>query len=31
MKELRLTGSDADITIQTFIPVEENGEQIIEH
>ena len=24
-----LTGSDADITIQTFIPVEENGEQII--
>lgn len=26
---LHLTGSDADITIQTFIPVEENGEQII--
>ncbi len=24
-----LTGSDADITIQTFIPVEENGEQLI--
>ena len=24
-----LTGSDADITIQTFIPVEENGQQII--
>ena len=24
-----LTGSDADITIQTFIPVEEDGEQII--
>ena len=26
---ISLTGSDADITIQTFIPVEENGEQII--
>jgi len=26
---LHLTGSDADITIQTFIPVEENGKQII--
>lgn len=26
---VNLTGSDADITIQTFIPVEENGEQII--
>lgn len=26
---IQLTGSDADITIQTFIPVEENGEQII--
>ncbi|KGR79887.1 DNA polymerase III subunit beta [Ureibacillus manganicus] len=26
---MRLTGSDADITIQTFIPVEENGEQLI--
>lgn len=26
---LHLTGSDADITIQTFIPFEENGEQII--
>lgn len=26
---LRLTGSDADITIQTFIPVEENGDQLI--
>ncbi|MBD8037963.1 MULTISPECIES: DNA polymerase III subunit beta [Solibacillus] len=26
---MTLTGSDADITIQTFIPVEENGEQII--
>ncbi|MBQ0139610.1 MAG: DNA polymerase III subunit beta [Kurthia sp.] len=26
---MSLTGSDADITIQTFIPVEENGEQII--
>lgn len=26
---MRLTGSDADITIQTFIPVEENGDQII--
>ncbi|HHY75140.1 MAG TPA: DNA polymerase III subunit beta, partial [Bacillus bacterium] len=24
-----LTGSDADITIQTFIPAEENGDQII--
>ncbi|RTQ93754.1 DNA polymerase III subunit beta [Lysinibacillus telephonicus] len=24
-----LTGSDADITIQTFIPVEENGDQLI--
>ena len=26
---ISLTGSDADITIQTFIPVEENGQQII--
>ncbi|MEO4055376.1 DNA polymerase III subunit beta [Solibacillus sp. CAU 1738] len=26
---VHLTGSDADITIQTFIPVEENGEQLI--
>ncbi|MEX3624473.1 DNA polymerase III subunit beta [Viridibacillus arvi] len=26
---MRLTGSDADITIQTYIPVEENGEQLI--
>lgn len=26
---ISLTGSDADITIQTFIPVEENGEQIM--
>lgn len=26
---MRLTGSDADITIQTFIPVEENGDQLI--
>lgn len=26
---IRLTGSDADITIQTFIPAEENGDQII--
>lgn len=26
---IRLTGSDADITIQTFIPTEENGDQII--
>lgn len=26
---LRLTGSDADITIQTFIPIEENGDQVI--
>ena len=26
---MSLTGSDADITIQTFIPVEENGEQIM--
>ncbi len=26
---LRLTGSDSDITIQTFIPTEENGEQVI--
>ncbi|MEK4626666.1 MAG: DNA polymerase III subunit beta [Solibacillus sp.] len=26
---ITLTGSDADITIQTFIPVEENGEQIM--
>lgn len=25
-----LTGSDSDITIQTFIPAENNGEQIIE-
>ena len=24
-----MTGSDSDITIQTFIPAEENGEQII--
>lgn len=27
---IRLTGSDADITIQTFIPVEKDGEQLIE-
>ena len=27
---MTLTGSDADITIQTFIPVEEDGEQIIQ-
>lgn len=27
---IRLTGSDADITIQTFIPVEEDGQQIIQ-
>jgi DNA polymerase III subunit beta len=26
---LHLTGSDADITIQTFIPVEEDGKQVI--
>ena len=26
---MTLTGSDADITIQTFIPVEENGDQLI--
>jgi len=26
---LHLTGSDADITIQTFIPVEQNGKQIL--
>ncbi len=26
---ITLTGSDADITIQTFIPVEENGDQLI--
>ena len=26
---IHLTGSDADITIQTFIPVEEDGKQII--
>ena len=26
---MRLTGSDSDITIQTFIPAEEDGEQII--
>ncbi|MCW1929067.1 DNA polymerase III subunit beta [Bhargavaea beijingensis] len=26
---LYLTGSDSDITIQTFIPAEENGEQLI--
>lgn len=26
---LTLTGSDADITIQTFIPIEENGDQLI--
>lgn len=26
---ITLTGSDADITIQTFIPAEENGEQLI--
>mgnify|MGYP005613223367 FL=1 len=26
---LRLTGSDADITIQTFVKTEENGKQII--
>ncbi|MDW0114354.1 MULTISPECIES: DNA polymerase III subunit beta [Sporosarcina] len=28
-KGLTMTGSDSDITICTFIPVEENGEQII--
>lgn len=28
-KGLYITGSDSDITIQTFIPVEKNGEQII--
>lgn len=27
---MRLTGSDADITIQTFIPVEEDGQEIIQ-
>lgn len=27
---IRLTGSDADITIQTFIPVEKDGEQLIQ-
>ena len=27
---IRLTGSDADITIQTFIPVEEDGQEIIQ-
>lgn len=26
---LTLTGSDADITIQTFIPIEENGDRLI--
>ena len=26
---MRLTGSDADITIQTFIPIEDNGDQLI--
>ncbi|MEK4227852.1 DNA polymerase III subunit beta [Solibacillus sp. FSL H8-0538] len=26
---MSLTGSDADITIQTFIPVEDNGEQLM--
>lgn len=26
---MTLTGSDSDITIQTFIPVEENGDQLI--
>lgn len=26
---ITLTGSDADITIQTFIPIEENGDQLI--
>ena len=28
-KGLYITGSDSDITIQTFIPTEKNGEQII--
>lgn len=28
-KGLYITGSDSDITIQTFIPVEKNGEQVI--
>ena len=28
-KGLYITGSDSDITIQIFIPVEKNGEQII--
>lgn len=27
---IRLTGSDADITIQTFIPIEKDGEQLIQ-
>jgi len=29
-KGMTLTGSDSDITICTFIPVEDNGEQIIQ-
>lgn len=28
-KGLHITGSDSDITIQTFIPIEKNGERII--
>ena len=28
-KDMTMTGSDSDITIRTFIPAEENGEQII--
>lgn len=28
-KGLYITGSDSDITIQTFIPVEKNGEQVL--
>ena len=27
---MRLTGSDSDITIQTFIPAEEDGKQLID-
>ena len=27
---IRLTGSDADITIQTFIPTEKDGQQLIQ-
>lgn len=29
-KGLYITGSDSDITIQTFIPTEENGEQVLQ-